>query len=72
MDQGNGPGVQVQTMICRLPELAELAELAELDRDAARLGGGQTTAIILSVTSTGVVGAAVGDSRIDLTSGQCW
>lgn len=53
--------------------------LAELDRDAVRLGGGQTTAIILSVTSTGVAGAAVGDSGAwiirdtgieDLTAGQ--
>jgi serine/threonine protein phosphatase PrpC len=53
--------------------------LADLDRDAVRLGGGQTTAIILSVTSTGVVGAAVGDSGAwiirdtgveDLTVGQ--
>jgi PPM family protein phosphatase len=53
--------------------------LAELDRDAVRLGGGQSTAIILSVTCTGVVGAAVGDSGAwvirdtcieDLTAGQ--
>jgi PPM family protein phosphatase len=53
--------------------------LAELDRDAVRLGGGQTTAIILSVTCTGIVGAAVGDSSAwiirdtgieDLTAGQ--
>jgi serine/threonine protein phosphatase PrpC len=53
--------------------------LADLDRDAMRLGGGQTTAIILSVTRTGVVGAAVGDSGAwiirdtgieDLTAGQ--
>src|SRR6185295_18722755 len=29
--------------------------LAELDRDAVRLSGGQTTAIILSVTRAGVV-----------------
>lgn len=53
--------------------------LADLDRDAVRLGGGQTTVIILSVTRTGVVGAAVGDSAAwvirdtsieDLTAGQ--
>jgi serine/threonine protein phosphatase PrpC len=36
--------------------------LVDLDRDAVRLGSGQTTAIVLSVTRTGVVGAAVGDS----------
>jgi PPM family protein phosphatase len=53
--------------------------LADLDRDVVRLGGGQTTAIILSVTCTGVAGAAVGDSGAwiirdtgveDLTVGQ--
>jgi serine/threonine protein phosphatase PrpC len=53
--------------------------LAELDRDAVRLGGGQTTAIVLSVTRTGIAGAAVGDSGAwvirntaieDLTAGQ--
>jgi serine/threonine protein phosphatase PrpC len=36
--------------------------LGELDRDTARLGGGQSTAIVLSVTGAGIVGAAVGDS----------
>src|SRR5262245_4547007 len=53
--------------------------LAELDRDAVRLGGGQATAIVLSVTCTGIVGAAVGDSAAwvirdtaieDLSAGQ--
>jgi serine/threonine protein phosphatase PrpC len=53
--------------------------LAELDRDAVRLGGGQSTAIVVAVTCAGVVGAAVGDSGAwvirdtsieDLTAGQ--
>jgi PPM family protein phosphatase len=53
--------------------------LAELDRDTVRLGGGQSTAIVLSVTGAGIVGAAVGDSGAwiirdagieDLTAGQ--
>ena len=45
-----------------LDSLCQLTLGVVLDRDTVRLGGGQTTAIILSVTSTGVVGAAVGDS----------
>lgn len=53
--------------------------LEELDRDGARLGHGQTTAVILSVTQRAIAGASVGDSGAwvvrgaqieDLTEGQ--
>jgi PPM family protein phosphatase len=37
------------------------AELVDLD-DPVKLGGGQSTAVILTVTSGGIVGASVGDS----------
>jgi PPM family protein phosphatase len=37
------------------------AALVDLD-DPARLGGGQTTAVILHVTADGIAGASVGDS----------
>jgi serine/threonine protein phosphatase PrpC len=55
------------------------ALLSELDRDPARLGHGQTTAIVLAVTRGAVRGASVGDSTAwllhgsdidDLTDGQ--
>lgn len=55
------------------------ALLQALDRDAARLGHGQSTAVILSVGATGISGASVGDSGawqvrgtdvLDLTEGQ--
>lgn len=53
--------------------------LDELDRDGARLGHGQTTAVVLSVTPRAITGASVGDSGAwvvrgaqidDLTDGQ--
>ncbi|MGE0867533.1 MAG: PP2C family serine/threonine-protein phosphatase [Kofleriaceae bacterium] len=53
--------------------------LLDLDRSSTRLGGGQTTAVIVSVTGTGIAGASGGDSGAwlirgatveDLTSGQ--
>jgi serine/threonine protein phosphatase PrpC len=55
------------------------ALLAALDRDGSRLGHGQSTAVILSITATGMSGASVGDSGawlingsdvLDLTDGQ--
>jgi serine/threonine protein phosphatase PrpC len=55
------------------------ALLSELDRDPARLGHGQTTAVVLSVTGDGIHGASVGDSEawvlygavaVRLTDGQ--
>jgi serine/threonine protein phosphatase PrpC len=56
------------------------ALLAELDRDPARLGNGQSTAVILAIATTGAItGASVGDSGAlllrdgivdDLTLGQ--
>lgn len=55
------------------------ALLADLDADPKGLGHGQTTAVVLRVTSEGVLGASVGDSGawmiageniIDLTGGQ--
>ena len=36
--------------------------LEQIDRDEVRLKGGQTTAIVLSVTPAGIEGASVGDS----------
>jgi len=53
--------------------------LSEIDRDAARLRGGQTTAVVVHVTEDEIVGASVGDSGAwvirgsqieDLTEGQ--
>jgi serine/threonine protein phosphatase PrpC len=53
--------------------------LAELDHDGKRLAGGQSTAVILSIDASGLVGASVGDSGawmiaesevVDLTDGQ--
>ena len=52
--------------------------LTELDEDGKRLDGRQSTAVILSVTGSGIVGTSVGDSGawligsdvIDLTDGQ--
>lgn len=53
--------------------------LADLDQDAKRLGGVQSTAVILSVSESGLAGASVGDSGawlisgldvVDLTNGQ--
>jgi serine/threonine protein phosphatase PrpC len=53
--------------------------LEALDRDGARLGHGQTTAVVLSVTPRAIMGASVGDSGAwvvrgaqieDLTEGQ--
>jgi PPM family protein phosphatase len=53
--------------------------LFDLDAAPARLGGGQSTAVILAVTAQGVLGASVGDSGAwvirgagidDLTEGQ--
>ncbi|MBA3539860.1 MAG: SpoIIE family protein phosphatase [Deltaproteobacteria bacterium] len=38
------------------------ALLAELDREPARLGCGQTTAVIVAVTASGLVVTSVGDS----------
>lgn len=46
------------------------ALLADLDQDAKRLGGGQSTAVILSVSSSGISGASVGDSGAWLISGS--
>jgi PPM family protein phosphatase len=55
------------------------ALLAELDRAADRLGHGQSTAVILSITREGIAGASVGDSGawllhgddvLELTDGQ--
>lgn len=55
------------------------ALLEELDLDGARLGHGQSTAVIVEVTARGLTGASVGDSGawlvrgdavIDLTAGQ--
>lgn len=37
--------------------------LSQLDREPARLGQGQTTAVVLSVTRDGIRGASVGDSE---------
>ena len=60
--------------------IADFASLLEdLDGDPERLGPGQTTAVLVRVTSNGVIGASVGDSGAwliagediaDLTSGQ--
>jgi hypothetical protein len=53
--------------------------LTDLDEDGKRMGGGQSTAVILSIAASGIVGASVGDSGawsirgsdvIDLTEGQ--
>ncbi len=59
---------------------ADLASLlADLDADPRRLGHGQTTAVVLRVTTNQVIGASVGDSGalmiagedvVELTSGQ--
>jgi serine/threonine protein phosphatase PrpC len=55
------------------------ALLADLDGDGARLGHGQTTAVVLRIDAVGIVGASVGDSGawlvtdaeiVDLTDGQ--
>lgn len=55
------------------------ALLSQLDRDPRRLGLGQTTAVVVSVTRDGIRGASVGDSAAwllrgshidDLTAGQ--
>lgn len=55
------------------------ALLDELDADGARLGHGQSTAVLLAVSETGISGASVGDSgawlivganAVDLTAGQ--
>lgn len=55
------------------------ALLADLDQDAARLGHGQSTAVLLWVSTSGISGASVGDSGawvitgadvVDLTAGQ--
>jgi len=80
---GNGE-VAAQTVIDAASQGALVGRawselLEELDRDGARLGHGQTTAVILSVTRRGIVGASVGDSGAwvvrgaqieDLTEGQ--
>jgi serine/threonine protein phosphatase PrpC len=53
--------------------------LQQLDRDGARLGHGQSTAVVVSITASGISGASVGDSGawlvggtdiVDLTEGQ--
>lgn len=53
--------------------------LSALDRDGARLGHGQSTAVVLSISTAAISGASVGDSGawliteadvIDLTEGQ--
>ena len=53
--------------------------LQQVDRDRPRLAGGQTTAVVVSVTARGLTGASVGDSGawvvrgadiVDLTDGQ--
>ena len=54
------------------------ALLESLDASPARLGGGQTTAVVLTVTHSGIMGASVGDSGawlvgdtvVDLTEHQ--
>ena len=55
------------------------ALLVDLDGDAKRLGGGRSTAVIVSITGAGLGGASVGDSGawllsgstvVDLTAGQ--
>ncbi len=38
------------------------ALLEEFDRDPRRLGYGQATAVLLTVTATGIAAASVGDS----------
>lgn len=43
--------------------------LADLDLDAPRLGGGQSTAVILAITNAGITGASVGDSEAWLLTG---
>jgi PPM family protein phosphatase len=40
-----------------------IALLTELDADGARLGHGESTAIVLAVTRDGIRGASVGDSE---------
>ena len=61
------------------PDVDWSALLAGLDQDGKRLAGGQSTAVILSVTASGLIGASVGDSGawmiagssiLDLTDGQ--
>jgi serine/threonine protein phosphatase PrpC len=56
-----------------------VALLADLDQDAKRLGGGQSTAVILALSVSRIAGASVGDSGawmitgsdvVDLTEGQ--
>lgn len=58
---------------------AALAAVDVLDRDVVRRKGGQSTAVLLSITSAGMVGVSVGDSGAwvirgediqDLTEGQ--
>ena len=55
------------------------ALLDDLDQDGTRLGHGQSTAVLLSISASGISGASVGDSGawvivgadvVDLTAGQ--
>lgn len=79
---GNG-AVAAQAVIDAVASAADAADLcellADLDHDGARLGHGQTTAVILAVKPDGMAGASVGDSGawlvtdreiVDLTEGQ--
>lgn len=63
--------------LCLTPDWSAL--LADLDQDCTRLGHGQSTAVLLSISASGISGASVGDSGawvitgadvVDLTAGQ--
>ena len=79
---GNG-AVAAQAVIDAVASAADAADLcellADLDHNGARLGHGQTTAVILAVKPDGMAGVSVGDSGawlvtddeiVDLTQGQ--
>lgn len=81
---GTGHGAIAAQAVIDAIDAAELgadwpALLADLDADARRLGGGQSTAVVVSLTAAGLTGASVGDSGawritetdvVDLTEGQ--
>jgi serine/threonine protein phosphatase PrpC len=81
---GTGNGAQAAQAIVDAASASHLATdwcalLSNLDEDGTRLGHGQSTAVALSLSASGIAGASVGDSGawiitaadvIDLTVGQ--
>lgn len=63
---GTGRGAEAAQIVV---DTATTRSLAELDRTLEQLGG-QTTAVVLAITSAGIEGASVGDSEACIVRGS--